>query len=133
MFGAAQMSLSHTIRVGANLIRTQDMNLFQKPVILAALLFPTVAFAQIGVGDVAGTNEAQILAFLEANGYTIQDVETDRSELEVEVMLDGIAYEIEIDLATGQITEIEAGHEDGDDDDDDDDDNYDDDDDSDDD
>ena len=107
------------------------MNLFQKPVILAALLFPTVAFAQIGVGDVAGTDEAQILAFLEANGYTIQDVETDRSELEVEVMLDGIAYEIEIDLATGQITEIEAGHEDGDDDDDDDDDddNYDDDDD----
>lgn len=88
------------------------MNTYTKPLILAALLCPTIAFAQIGVGDVAGADEAQILAFLEAEGYTVQEVETEGLELEVEAMLDGVLYEIEVDLETGQIAEIEA--EDGD-------------------
>lgn len=84
------------------------MNTYTKPLILAALLCPTIAFAQIGVGDLAGAEEAQILAFLEAEGYTIQEVETEGLELEVEAVLDGVLYEIEVDLETGQITEIEA-------------------------
>ncbi|GAB5447810.1 PepSY domain-containing protein [Gymnodinialimonas sp.] len=93
------------------------MTMFNKPVILAALLCPTIAFAQIGVGDVAGTDEAQILAFLEADGYTIQEVETEGDELEVYAMLDGVLFEIEVDLETGQIAEIELEDEEDDDDD----------------
>lgn len=92
------------------------MNFFQKPVILAALICPTLAFAQIGTGDVAGTDEAQILAFLEADGYTIMEVETEGSELEVEAMLDGVLFEIEVDLETGQIAEIEVEDDNSDDD-----------------
>lgn len=95
------------------------MNNFTKPALLAALLCPTIAFAQVGVGDVAGTDEAQILAFLEAEGYTIQETEIEGPELEVEAMLDGMLYEIEIDLETGQIAEIEAEDDDDQDDDDD--------------
>lgn len=89
------------------------MKLMQKPVILAALLFPTIAFAQIGVGDVAGADEAQILAFLEADGYTIVEVKTEGMELEVEALLDGVLFEIEVDLETGQIAEIEDEDDDG--------------------
>lgn len=84
------------------------MTTYAKPALLAALLCPTIAFAQISVGDVPGADEAQILAFLEADGYTIQDVETQGTELEVEAMLDGVLFEIEVDLETGQIAEIEA-------------------------
>lgn len=87
-----------------------------KTLILAGLLCPTIAFAQINAGDVAGTEEAQILAFLEADGYTIQEVETEGMELEVEALRDGVLFDVEIDLATGQITEIERENDDADDD-----------------
>ena len=97
------------------------MTTYAKPALLAALLCPTLAFAQIEVGDMAGTDEAQILAFLEADGYTIQEVETEGTELEVEAMLDGVLFEIEIDLETGLIAEIEVEDEDDDGDDEDDD------------
>ena len=97
------------------------MTTHAKPALLAALLCPTLAFAQIEVGDMAGTDEAQILAFLEADGYTIQEVETEGTELEVEAMLDGVLFEIEIDLETGLIAEIEVEDEDDDGDDEDDD------------
>ncbi len=96
------------------------MNTYAKPALLAALLCPTLAIAQIEVGDVAGTEEAQILAFLEADGYTIQEVETEGTELEVLAMLDGALFEIEVDLETGQIAEIEAEDDDDTDEDDDD-------------
>ncbi len=92
-----------------------------KATVLALLIAPTVAFAQLTPGDAAGTEEADILAFLEAEGYTIEEVETEGDVLEVEALLDGSAFEIEVDLTTGQIAEIEAEDEDDDDDADDDD------------
>ena len=88
------------------------MNTATKAAILALIAAPTVALAQLSPGDVAGTEEADILAFLEAEGYTIQETETEGDMLEVEVMLDGAAFEIEVDLTTGQIAEIEAEDED---------------------
>ncbi|MEX3017822.1 PepSY domain-containing protein [Gymnodinialimonas hymeniacidonis] len=90
-----------------------------KAAILALITAPTVAFAQLTPGDVAGTAEADILAFLEAEGYTIQETETEGDMLEVEVMLDGAEFEIEVDLTTGRIAEIEAEDDDDDADDDD--------------
>lgn len=88
-----------------------------KPILLATLLLPTIAFAQINEGDMAGTDEAQILAFLEADGYTIQDVEAEGDELEVAAMLDGQLFEIEVDLTTGLIAEVELEDDEDDDDD----------------
>ncbi len=90
------------------------MNTATKAAILALITAPTVAFAQLSPGDVVGTQEADILAFLEAEGYTVQETETEGNMLEVEVMLDGAAFEIEVDLTTGQIAEIEAEDEDDD-------------------
>lgn len=99
------------------------MTLTKKTLILGAMLAPTIALAELAPGDAAGTSEAEILAFLEAEGYTIEEVETEDGMLEVEALLAGMQYEIEVDLGTGQIAEIEAEDEDDDAADDDDDEN----------
>jgi spore cortex formation protein SpoVR/YcgB (stage V sporulation) len=94
---------------------------FKTPaLIFSTLAAPTLAFAGLSLGDQLGTEEAKILAALEAEGYVIQETEAEEGEFEVEALLDGVLYEIEIDLNTGEVVEVELEDDDDDDDDDDD-------------
>lgn len=72
-----------------------------------ALVAPGAAFALVSAGDTAGTDEASIRAFLEGAGYQVQSFEMEDDEIEVKVLADGMVSEIEIDPATGLISEIE--------------------------
>lgn len=99
------------------------MTLFQKTGLSTAALLiaiPVGAWAQLSVGDSVGTTEAEIRAKFEAAGYTIEEIETEDGEIEVEFMSEGQEFEAEIDTTTGKIVEIDAEDEDDDDDDDDD-------------
>lgn len=78
-----------------------------KATALAALLIPGIAFAQMNEGDRAGTTEAEIIAFLTAQGYEITETEIEDDEFEAYAMMDGQTYEIEVSLETGMVTEIE--------------------------
>jgi hypothetical protein len=93
------------------------MTLKTPALLLTAFAAPTIAFAGLMPGAQVGTDEAAILAALEAEGYVIQETETEDGEFEVEAMLDGMLYEIEIDLSTGEITEVELEDDEDDDDD----------------
>ena len=69
-------------------------------------LVPTVALAQLNVGDAVGTGDAEIRAKLESAGYTVEEIERNNGEIEVEAMLNGKEYELELS-AEGNIREIE--------------------------
>ncbi|WP_298919006.1 PepSY domain-containing protein [uncultured Roseobacter sp.] len=84
-----------------------------KMVLLAGLLLPGMALANISVGDALGKSDAAVRAALEAKGYAISEIELDKDEIEVEAMLDGKTYEIEVSPETGLILEIELDDEDG--------------------
>lgn len=73
---------------------------------LAAVAAPTIA-AALSNGEAVGTTEADIRAALEAQGYEIDEI-----AIEVEAMRDGVPYEIEISLATGEVLEIEQDDDD---------------------
>ncbi|WP_299624728.1 PepSY domain-containing protein [uncultured Tateyamaria sp.] len=86
------------------------MTYFTKPAILAALIVPAAAFAGLELGQPLGTTDADVRAALTGMGYEVQEIEIEDDEIEAEVTLDGVAYEIEVAMDTGLITEIE--HED---------------------
>lgn len=93
------------------------MTYFTKPAILAALIVPAAAFAGLDVGQSLGTTDADVRAALTGMGYEVHEIESEDGEIEAEVTLDGVAYEIEVAMDTGLITEIELeDDEDGDDD-----------------
>jgi hypothetical protein len=71
------------------------------------LLTPAIAFAQIGVGDPAGSTGDQVRATLTGMGYDIIALEIDGDEIEAEARLNGIAYEIEVSAQRGIVTGIE--------------------------
>lgn len=83
---------------------------------LAAVSVPSIA-AALSAGDTAGTTETDIRAVLEAEGYDIKGFEYEDDEIEVEAMLDGKLFEIEISPKTGVIMEVELDDDDDDDDD----------------
>jgi uncharacterized membrane protein YkoI len=80
-----------------------------KTLTLAALIIgaPALAMANIAIGDTIGTDEAEIRAVVEAQGYTVQEIEIEDGEIEVEVLLDGVETELVVDMTTGIVTEIE--------------------------
>lgn len=84
-----------------------------------ALISPLAAQAEVSVGDILGTSETAIITALEAQGYTIEEIEAEDGEIEVDVMLNGQEMEIEIAADTGAITEVDIEDNDSDDDDDD--------------
>ena len=88
------------------------MTYTRSALILAAVAIPAVALAELAPGAQVGTEEASIIAALEAEGYIIQDSETEDGMLEVEASLGGTLYEIEVDLSTGEVAEIELEDED---------------------
>jgi hypothetical protein len=80
---------------------------FNKTTLLASLLLPGFALAQVNAGDILGTEEVAINASLEAQGYVVTGFEAEDDEIEVDVTLDGIAYEIEISSQDGTVLEVE--------------------------
>lgn len=86
-----------------------------------AILYPTYALAELAVGDTVGTTEAEIRASMEGAGYAVNAVEIETDEVEIEAMLNGQEYEIEVDPAAGTVAEIEMADAEDDDDDDEDD------------
>lgn len=75
---------------------------------LVALAFvPSTAFAAPSVGDVLGTSIAEIATNLEDAGYEVREIEREDNEFEVEILVDGQLYELEISPSTGMITESE--------------------------
>lgn len=85
---------------------------YGKTVLLAGLIIPGAVFAQINEGDALGVTEADIRTALEAQGYAITEVEQEGDEIEVEAMLNGTAYEIEVSVETGMVLEVELDDED---------------------
>ncbi|NOD34502.1 MULTISPECIES: PepSY domain-containing protein [unclassified Ruegeria] len=83
------------------------MNKFGKLAVLAACVTPGLAMAQINIGHVLGSSEADIRSALEAQGYTISEVETEQDEIEIYAFLNGKKYEIEVSPETGAVIEIE--------------------------
>lgn len=90
-----------------------------KAAVLAALLIPGAALAQVNIGDQLGSSETAIRAALEAQGYTITEIETEDGEIEVEATSGGQSFEFEVSPETGLV--LAAYDEDGEDDDEDDD------------
>lgn len=70
------------------------------------------ASAAVAVGDTLGTTESGITTALEAQGYVVEEIETEDGNMEVEVVLDGTELEFVIDGQSGIVLETET--EDGD-------------------
>lgn len=77
----------------------------------ALLLGPALAASEPAVGDVLGTDEATIRTTLEAQGYVVDEFESEDGEIEVEVAMNETEMEIKIDAETGAILEIESDDE----------------------
>ena len=90
-----------------------------KPALLAALLIPGAALAQINIGDELGASEAAIRTALEARGYIATEIEFEEGEIEVEATRGDQSFELEISPETGLVLaafedDTEDGDEDGD-------------------
>ena len=85
-------------------------------------LMSTVMAILVGGTAVLAAPVDDMIAQLEAEGYTQIEVETEDGVIEIEGVLDGMEREIEIDAETGEILSDEIEPEDDDEDDDQDDD-----------
>ena len=74
---------------------------------LSAALVPGFAIAAVQTGDRLGSSADDIIANLEADGYIVTETETENGRFEAEAMLDGVLYEIEVDLGNGEVIEVE--------------------------
>lgn len=85
------------------------MAIFNKTTLLALLLVPGAALAQINIGDTLGTNETTIRSAVEAQGYYLRalEVEGDEIEIDVDAKEGGTSLEVEISSASGAVTSIE--------------------------
>ncbi len=84
-------------------------SLFAKATATAAALalVPTIAIAGLSIGEKAGMTEADLRAYFEKQGYTVEEIETEDGETEVEVTLNDKEFEVTVETATGRITGIE--------------------------
>lgn len=73
----------------------------------ALMMAPAVALAGISLGDSVGTTDADIRAAFEAAGYTVEDIEREDGEIEVEVLQNGAEFEFGIAPDTGAVVEME--------------------------
>ncbi|MFS4582922.1 PepSY domain-containing protein [Phaeobacter sp. C3_T13_0] len=83
-----------------------------KLALVATLAVPGVAFAEINIGDEIGVSETAIRATLEAQGYTISEVETEDGEIEVEADIAGQSFEIEVSSETGMVLAVNEDDDD---------------------
>ena len=79
------------------------MTKYRTQALLATLLVPGVALAQINVGDELGASETSIRAALEARGFTNIEVDVEQGGIEVEATHSGGVLEIEIASDTGRV------------------------------
>jgi len=86
--------------------------------LISALALSTASAYAVETGDVLGTSEADIRANLEIHGYDVQRISIDGDEIEIDALLDGQEFEIELSSDAGAVLEIELEDEDDDDDDD---------------
>ncbi|MES0882820.1 PepSY domain-containing protein [Roseibium sp. SCP14] len=70
------------------------------------------ALAAVSIGDSLGTTEADIRSALTAQGYTVEEFETEDGKLEAEVMKDGQEMEVVIDAKSGLVLELEPEDDD---------------------
>ena len=79
------------------------------PVAFAAciILGPAAAFAQVKVGSTLGTTIGQIATALERDGYLVTEAEIDGNKIEVEITSGTGKFEIEVDIATGEVLSFE--------------------------
>jgi len=73
----------------------------------ALIAVPLVAYAGLSMGDRVGITDEEIRSSLESQGYVVIEIERESDEIEAEVTLNGVEYEIELDPSTGQVSEIE--------------------------
>ncbi len=85
--------------------------------LISALTLSTASAYAVETGDVLGTSEADIRANLEIHGYDVQSIIIDGDEIEIDALLDGQKFEIELSSDAGAVLEIEPEDEDDDDDD----------------
>ena len=79
----------------------------------STLIFAGIAAqAAVVAGDELGTTEVEIRTALEGAGYVIESVEIDGDEIEAEVTIGGVSFEIEISGITGLVQEVEAEEDD---------------------
>ncbi|WP_171133615.1 MULTISPECIES: PepSY domain-containing protein [unclassified Ruegeria] len=85
-----------------------------KMLTLAGLIaaVPALALANVGLGDKLGTDEAEIRAALEAQGYVIEEIEFEDGEIEVELSKDGVETELVLSETEGVVTAIELEQDD---------------------
>ena len=65
------------------------------------------ALAGVSLDDYLGKTRGEIAASLEAEGYVVEEFETEGGVIEVEANIDGSSYEIHVDSKTGKIVHIE--------------------------
>ena len=73
----------------------------------ALMLVPSLALAEITIGDTLGTGDDAIRAQLEQQGYAVEEIEREDGEIEVDVRKDGREFEIVVNAETGAVEEIE--------------------------
>ena len=88
------------------------MTYLTKSALLTALIIPGFAFAGVELGQTLGSTEADVRAALTGMGYDVQKIEVEDGEIEADVALDGIAFEIEVAMETGVVVEIELEDQD---------------------
>ncbi|MEP3277769.1 MAG: PepSY domain-containing protein [Stappiaceae bacterium] len=76
-------------------------------VALAFVTAPTLALAEISVGDSVGKTEVEIRSALTKQGYSVEEIEQEDGKFEAEVALNGEKFEIEIDPQSGDVLEVE--------------------------
>lgn len=76
--------------------------------IAAMALLPATALAKPAVGDKVGSSIQEIVNKLKADGHTIREIEHDDNEFEVETVVGGVRYELEISSKTGKITDVDV-------------------------
>ena len=72
-----------------------------------ALVLPAIALAGVEVGTQVGLTDDEIRANLSEQGYTVEEIEREEDEIEVEVSFNGEELELEISPETGEIVSIE--------------------------
>lgn len=71
------------------------------------ILAPAAASAAVSKGDVLGTNEKDVRAALEQQGYSVKEIEIEDGVIEAEIIAHGAEMEIEVDATTGQVLEVD--------------------------
>lgn len=61
----------------------------------------------VSMGDYLGKTRAEIAKNIEAQGYEVEEFETENGLIEVEAAIDGKSYEIHVDPESGEIVRME--------------------------